>query len=161
MLAVIGSYSPLAQKVGVRFSTSKLRIIRLSELGNPIELFMQSCLESMGISLLIEWDVLLLLYRHGMILCNADHIARVLGCENTRIGSALDRLETRGLIESSRPSRGMRFYKVAVSSDGSRQRCFQQLLGLAGSRAGRLALRKILTPATPEAVPEVPSVNLS
>jgi DNA-binding MarR family transcriptional regulator len=136
-------------------------IIPLYEQGNLLELFVQGCLESMGVSLLMDWDILIFLYHHGVILSSANQIARLLGCESTRIGNALDSLESRRLIESSRPSGGVRFYKVVVSSDGSRQSCFQQLLSLTGNRAGRLMLAKILKPDTPEVVPGVRSVHLS
>jgi len=137
-------------------------VIPLCEMGNPLELSVQGCLESLGVSLLIDWDVLIFVYHHGVTLSSADQMARCLCWESTRIGNALGRLESLMLIESSRRSTGVRFYKVVVSPEGSRQsRCFQQLLSLTGNRAGRLMLAKILKRDTPETVPEERAVHLS
>ena len=62
-----------------------------------------------------------------------------------RNGGALDRLESQKLIERSRPSRGVRLYRVANSKDFQHQRCLQELLTLSESRAGRLELAKQLS----------------
>ena len=142
-------------------STSNIRVIPSCGQRKSLELLMQDCLMSMGVSQLIEWDILILLYHHGVILSSADRMACLLRCESTRIGNALDRLECRGVIESSRPSGGARFYKVAVSSDASRHNCFQQLLSVAGNRAGRLMVAKILKSDSPEEVPAVRSAHPS
>ncbi|HVB57938.1 MAG TPA: hypothetical protein VNE63_16135 [Candidatus Acidoferrales bacterium] len=144
---------PCGPEIPRRLSPVDLGVIPSCEQANPLELLVQSSLESMGISLLMDWDMLVFLHHHGATLSSAGQMARLLRCESIRIGDTLDRLESRRLIESSRPSRGARFYKVIVSSDGSRQGCFQQLLNLTGSRAGRLMIVKILKPDISDAVP--------
>src|ERR1700688_4899225 len=102
----------------------------------PVELAVQSCLESIGISLLSEWDVLAFVYRHGTSLTSADQIARLIGYESTVVDGALDRLEGEKLIERSRPSQEVRFYRILASMDAGRRRCLQQLISLSESRAG-------------------------
>jgi DNA-binding MarR family transcriptional regulator len=110
------------------------------------ELDVQSCLEGMGISLLSEWDVLVFVFRHGASLTSADQIARLIGYESTVVDGALKRLEREKLIERSRPSQGVRFYRILASMDAEHRRCLQQLVSLSESRAGRLLLAKRLKP---------------
>jgi DNA-binding MarR family transcriptional regulator len=152
---------PSRRKSSGLVSTGDPGVIRLYEEENLSKLEMQGCLKSIGISLLVDWDILIFLLHHGAILSNADQMARLLCCKPARIGDALDRLESRGLIESSRPSKRLRLYKVVVSSDSARQDCFQQLLRLAGDRGGRLLLAKVLKPGDPETVLGVRSVPLT
>jgi hypothetical protein len=133
----------------------------VSQMGNPAEPLVKGYLESIGISLLMDWDILIFLYRHGVVLSNTDQIARLMNCESTTTFNALNRLESRGLIESSRPSRGVRFYKAVISSGVSHQSTFQQLLSLTGNRTGRLTLTKILKSNTREGSPGVISINPS
>jgi DNA-binding MarR family transcriptional regulator len=114
--------------------------------GKPPESTVQSCLDSMGISLLSEWDVLAFVYRHGSSLASSDHIARLIGYESTVVRAALDRLESENLIERSRLSKGVRFYRILASTDAGRQRCLQQIVSLSETRAGRLLLAKRLKP---------------
>jgi DNA-binding MarR family transcriptional regulator len=104
------------------------------------------CLEGMGISLLSEWDVLVFVYRHGASLTSADQIARLVGYESTVVDGALKRLEREKLMERSRPSQGVRFYRILASMDAGHRRCLQQLVSLSESRAGRLLLAKRLKP---------------
>jgi DNA-binding MarR family transcriptional regulator len=118
--------------------------------GKPSESTVQSCLDTMGISLLSEWDVLAFVYRHGASLISADQIARLIGYESTVVGSALDRLEREKLIERSRSSQGVHYFRILASTDAARQRCFQQLISLSESRAGRLLLTKRLEPVRSE-----------
>src|SRR4029077_12913454 len=94
--------------------------------GKPPESPVQTCLDSMGISLLSEWDVLAFVYRHGASLASGDQIARLIGYESTVVRAALERLESQNLIERSRPSNGVRFYRILASTDAGRQRCLQQ-----------------------------------
>jgi DNA-binding MarR family transcriptional regulator len=110
--------------------------------GKPLESPVQSCLDSMGISLLSEWDVLAFVYRHGASLTNCDQIARLIGYESTIVRAALDRLESKNLIERSRPSQGVRFYRILASTDAG----LQQIVSLSETRAGRLLLAKRLKP---------------
>ena len=80
--------------------------------GKPLESTVQTCLDSMGISLLSQWDVLAFVYRHGASLASSDQIAHLIGYESTVVRAALDRLESENLIERSRPSKGVRFYRI-------------------------------------------------
>jgi DNA-binding MarR family transcriptional regulator len=114
--------------------------------GKPLEPSVQSCLDSMGISLLSEWDVLAFVHRHGASLASSDQIALLIGYESTVVGAALERLESEKLIERSRPSQGVRFYRILASTDAGRQRCLQQIVSLSETRAGRLLLTKQLKP---------------
>jgi hypothetical protein len=125
-------------------SISTRRIIPLGEQSNPRELSVQSCLASMGISLLIDWNILVFVHRHGMTLASIDQMARLLVCKSASVSDALERLESRQLIESSRLSKGVCFYKVAVASDGVLKSCFQHLLGVTSNRRGRLILADML-----------------
>jgi DNA-binding MarR family transcriptional regulator len=119
---------------------------------------LQSCTDSVGISLLCDWDVFAFVYRHVTSLTSADHIARLVGYESKVVGRALDRLESQKLIERSRPSRGVRFYRVLTSRDVEHRRCLRELVTLSESRAGRLELAKRLSPARSGWVREEPSV---
>jgi DNA-binding MarR family transcriptional regulator len=100
----------------------------------------------MGISLLSEWDVLAFVYRHGASLASSDQIAHLIGYESTVVKAALDRLESEKLIERSRPSEEVRFYRIFASSDAGRQRRLQQIVSLSETRVGRLLLAKRLKP---------------
>jgi DNA-binding MarR family transcriptional regulator len=117
---------------------------------NPTALSVESCLERVGISLLSEWDVFAFVYRHRARLISADQIACLIGYESTVVGGALDRLEREKLIEHSRLSQGVRFYRILSSTDAGHQRCLRQLVSLSESRAGRLRVAKLLTPARSE-----------
>jgi DNA-binding MarR family transcriptional regulator len=107
---------------------------------------LQSCVDSVGISLLSDWDVLAFVYRHATSLTSADQIARLIGYESRVVGGALDRLEHQKLIERSRPSRGVRLYRVLDSKDVGHRRCLQEFFTLSESRAGRLQLVRRLKP---------------
>ena len=100
---------------------------------------------NVGISLLCDWDVFAFVYRHVTSLTTAEQIARLLGYESAVVGGALDRLESQKLIERSRPSRGVRLYRVANSKNVEHQRCLQELVTLSESRAGRLELARQLS----------------
>jgi DNA-binding MarR family transcriptional regulator len=110
----------------------------------PVERTVQSCLESIGISLLCELDVLDFVYRHGVSLTSTDQIARLIGYESAVVSGALDRLEREKLIERSPASRGVAFYRILASTDAARQGCVQQLVKLSRTRGGRVLLAKQL-----------------
>lgn len=152
---------PCDPEVRSELAGSERGTISLSRQGNALELSVQAGLESMGISLLMDWDILIFLYHHDMTLSSADQMARLLCCESTRIDSALDRLECQKLIESSRSSGSARFYRVVVSSDRSRESSFHELLSLTANRTGRLMLARILKPDTAAAVRGMGPVCLS
>src|ERR1022692_4953115 len=85
------------------------------ECENNLELSVQSCIEGLGISLLSEWDVFAFVYRCGLSLTSSDQIARLIGYESTVVGGALDRLECEKLIQCSRSSQGVHFYRILAS----------------------------------------------
>jgi DNA-binding MarR family transcriptional regulator len=116
----------------------------------PPELSIQSCLESVGIFLLSEWDVLAFVHRHGTSLTSAQQISQLIGYDSFVVGDALDRLERENLIHRSRTSQGVCFYQILDSTDAGRRGCLQQLVSLSESRAGRLLLTKRLKAARSE-----------
>jgi DNA-binding transcriptional ArsR family regulator len=101
-------------------------------------------LNILGVALLAEWDALVFLYRHSASLCTAAQIARLIGYTGTEIGSALHRLEGLGLIQRSRVSQGIRFYRFSEPADPSRKSCLMELMKLTHNREGRLMLLKQL-----------------
>jgi len=109
-----------------------------------LERSVQSCLESVGVGLLCEWDVLAFVYRHAASLTSTGQIARLIGYENTVVSEALQRLEHKKLIERSRSSRGVHLCRIPASTDAERLRCIQQLLRMSEGRAGRLLLERLL-----------------
>ena len=110
----------------------------------PIDLTIRGWAETLGITTLSEWDVLSFLYRHGTSLVSAEQISLLIGHGTGPVGEALDRLELGGLIERSRPSRGVRLYQFSAAGDSRMQSCFLELLRLTKDRAGRLMMMKIL-----------------
>jgi DNA-binding transcriptional ArsR family regulator len=114
-----------------------------------LESSLQNCIDTVGISLLCDWDVFAFVYRHVTSLSCADQIARLVGYESRVVGGALDRLEQQKLIERSRPSHGVRLYRVLNSPDVEHRRCLRELVTLSESRPGRLELAKRL-PVRPE-----------
>jgi DNA-binding MarR family transcriptional regulator len=110
----------------------------------PMELSVQNCLDGVGISLLSEWDVLIFVYRHGASLIGADQIARLIGYPSRIVSDVLDRLEHQKIIERSRPSHGVRFYRILALIDSEHWLCLRQLISLSESRAGRLQLAERL-----------------
>jgi predicted transcriptional regulator len=101
-------------------------------------------LQVLGVELLPEWDVLVFLYRHGSSLCTAAQIAQLVGYDKAEIAAALHRLEALGLIQRSRVSQGIRFYRFSEPPEPSRQSCLPELMKLAQNRAGRLLLLRHL-----------------
>jgi DNA-binding MarR family transcriptional regulator len=103
------------------------------------------CLNAWGISLLHEWDLLVFLHRHRTTLTTVERISRLLGYSRALIAEALEKLERIGLVRRSRSSKEIRFYRLTVSVDSSRQVCFELLLKLMdvpiarGMRARKLA----------------------
>jgi DNA-binding MarR family transcriptional regulator len=120
----------------------------MTEREPTLESSLQRCVVNVGISLLCDWDVFAFVYRHITSLTTAEQIARLLGYESAVVGGALDRLESQKLIERSRPSRGVRLYRVTNSKDVEHQRCLQELVSLSESRAGRLELARQLSPVS-------------
>lgn len=119
------------------------------ESDKKLEIPVQSWLQGAGILLLSDWDVLMFMYRHGPSLTDAPQIASLIGYGAPVVNDALDRLEHENLIVGSRPSHGVRLYRISTLEDAGRQDCLGQLVRLSESREGRLLLRRYLEPATP------------
>jgi DNA-binding MarR family transcriptional regulator len=73
----------------------------------------ESWLKTLGMESLCQWDVLVFQYRHQSSLVSAEHIARFLGYATAEVVAALDSLESSGLVERSRVSKGVRLYQLA------------------------------------------------
>jgi hypothetical protein len=106
------------------------------------ELVLES-LQTLGVDFLTEWDALTFVYQHATSLCTAAHIARLIGYDKVETAGALQKLETLGLIERSRVTQGIRFYRVPAPAE-PRCRCLQELMSLTQDRAGRLLLLRQL-----------------
>src|SRR4051794_10559792 len=115
---------------------------------NSNDFLVHEHLQSLGVSLLIEWDVLAFLYRHGSSLTSAPHIARLLGYNRAAVSTALDRLASLGLIHRSRSSQGIRLFRFSPA-DTSMKASLVDLMNLAEKRPGRLVLLKYLHRGTP------------
>jgi hypothetical protein len=113
-------------------------------LEKPHEAVVNKWLETLGITLLCEWDVLIFLYRHNTSLVSAEQIARLLGYRKVAVGAALDVLEAESLIQRSRGSQGARMYGLSMPADPSRRRGFQELMSVVQTRPGRLLLVRSL-----------------
>jgi hypothetical protein len=111
-----------------------------------MELPIQSCLESLGISSMCEWDALVFVCSRRVSLIRTDQIASLIGYENTAVSTALDLLERETIIERSQPSQGVSFCQILPSMDAARQTCLLQLVSLSKTRAGRILLAKQLKP---------------
>jgi predicted transcriptional regulator len=96
------------------------------------------------VELLAEWDTLVFLYRHAASLCTTAQIAPLIGYDKAEIAAALQRLEALGLIQRSRVSQGIRFYRFSVPAESSRHGRLLELMNLTQNRAGRLMLLKHL-----------------
>jgi DNA-binding MarR family transcriptional regulator len=105
-------------------------------------------IESLGISQMAEWDVLVFLHRHGVSLLRPDKIASFIGYEEKVVEDAMDRLESRGLIARSRPFEKAHLYQVSVSIHAENSISFQQMMSLADTREGRLLVAREIKLAT-------------
>jgi DNA-binding MarR family transcriptional regulator len=101
-------------------------------------------LQAVGVANLAEWDALTFLYFHAASLCTPAQIAQLVGYDKAEIGAALHKLEALGLLQRSRVSQGIRFYRFSTPAEPSRHACLLELMNLAGNRAGRLLLLKHL-----------------
>ncbi len=106
--------------------------------------FVLERLEALGVTLLIDWDILVFLYRHTANLGTAAQIARLIGYDRVDVVAALQRLQSLGLIQRSRSSQGIRFCQFKVPPELYRHTLLLELMNLAQNRAGRLLLRKHL-----------------
>lgn len=106
----------------------------------------EDCLKSLGISLLSELDVLVFVHRRKTTLTSVNQIASLIGHDEAAVSDALGQLEREKLIEPSKSSQGLRFYRILPQRDAGRQQCFGQLVSLSETRNGRLQLAKHLKP---------------
>jgi hypothetical protein len=114
-----------------------------------LEISVQRSLESIGISLISEWDMLAFVYRHGPSLTSTEQIAKLIGYESAAVGAALERLEGQKLIERVGPTKGVRLHRMRAHA--GHQPCLLHLVSLSENRAGRLLLKKLLKPIEPGA----------
>jgi len=102
-------------------------------------------LSTLGIVHLAEWDVLVFICRHGVSLASAEKIASLLGYTKAVVGSTLESLTTKGLVQRSRNSHGVRLYQpVDDVRNGPLQLALEDLIKVAEGRDGRLLLMKHL-----------------
>jgi DNA-binding FadR family transcriptional regulator len=107
-------------------------------------------LGTLRIEHLAEWDVLAFVYRHGTSLAAAEKISSLVGYTRAIVGSALESLTARGLVQRSRNAHGARLYQAAraVPNDPL-QLALEELLKIAEDRQGRLLLSRHLRHGTP------------
>ena len=102
-------------------------------------------LNTLGIAHLAEWDVLAFVRHHGASLASAEKIAALLGYSKLAVGSALDSLSAKGLVQRSRNSHGVRLYQLAgAGPNDPPQLALEELMKIAAERQGRLILIKHL-----------------
>ncbi|MDQ6666160.1 MAG: MarR family transcriptional regulator [Acidobacteriota bacterium] len=117
----------------------------MAERENSLDLLVQECLESLGISSLGAWDMLVFVYRHHASLASVEQIARLAGYPSKVAAEALDTLESLGLVQRSRDSQGLRLYRFVLTPVHDPPRsCFWKLMSLAENRNGRLQIAKKL-----------------
>lgn len=64
-------------------------------------------LETLDISAVAEWDVLVFLHRHGTTLASIARMGRLIGYSPSVVESALGKLTRAGLIQRARGSEGI------------------------------------------------------
>ena len=97
-------------------------------------------LNTLGITTLCQWDVLVFLYRHPTSLLGADMIARLVGYPSDVVVAALDALEFLGLVARSRVSQTARLYQFIVPREPQPGDAWDGLRVLAIQRVGRVRL---------------------
>jgi DNA-binding MarR family transcriptional regulator len=111
---------------------------------NTVDTEVVGWLETLGITTLCQWDLLMFLYRHQTSLFGADYLARLSGYATELVVSTMASLESLEVVGRSRISQGARYYQFVVPSLPPRHEAFERLLELAGHRAGRLRLSRQL-----------------
>jgi hypothetical protein len=101
-------------------------------------------LKILGIESLLQWDVLVFLYRHQPSLASTGDIARLLGYATGQVSAAWDSLKSSGLMECSRVSQGVALYQLAAPADPTRRDALERLMALADSHTVRLTLSRRL-----------------
>ena len=108
-------------------------------------------LNPLGITTLCQWDVLVFLYRHPTSLVGADVIARLVGYASDLVVTAMDVLESLGLVARSRVSQTARLYQFTMPTDPQRGEAWARLLALSSQRLGRVRLAMRLRGSDPMA----------
>lgn len=111
---------------------------------NEPDVQVEGWLETLGIASLCQWDMLVFLDRHPSLLIGAEHIPFFLGYSTAEVVAALDSLESSGLFEPSRTSRGVRLYQVNASADPKRRDALGRLMTLADGHTVRPLLARRL-----------------
>ncbi len=112
---------------------------------NQPNLQVEGWLETLGIESLCQWDVLVFLDRHQPTLVSAEHIARFLGYATAAdVVAALDSVESRGLVQPSRVSQGVRLYQLTAPADPTRRDAVERLMTLADGHTVRRYLGRRL-----------------
>lgn len=89
-----------------------------------------------------DLDLLLFFVRHPRALLSSDQIAALLGYPVKRLGDSLDVLVTSNLLSRTQKPNGVA--RLYVFADRVAPDWLSSLVGLASTRAGRLALRNAL-----------------
>jgi hypothetical protein len=111
---------------------------------NTVDTEVVGWLETLGITTLCQWDLLIFLYRHQTSLFGADYLACLSGYATELVVSTMASLESLEVVGRSRISQGARYYQFVVPSSPPRREAFERLLELASHRAGRLRLSRQL-----------------
>jgi DNA-binding MarR family transcriptional regulator len=105
-----------------------------------LEISFERHLETLDISAIAEWDVLVFLDHHGTTIASAAHLVRLIGYSQSVVESALENLTRAGLIQGSRGFDGIGRYQVIPLDTPARQDCLEALIEMADRRNGRLQL---------------------
>jgi DNA-binding IclR family transcriptional regulator len=112
----------------------------MTESENAVNSAIERWLQTLGIQCLVEWDVLVYLYRHQTCLVNAEQISHLLDYGTSAIADALNALESLGLIERSRAHQGVRLHRLIAPADPLCQAAFERLMALDDLRPVRQLL---------------------
>jgi len=110
-------------------------------------------LQTLGVTSLCQWEVLVFCYDHQATLLTVVDFARLLGQASHAIVSALETLEARALLVRSRVSQGACLYQCRVALDSPRGAALGRLLTLAHDPAG---LARIVQQLRQDRTPEEP-----
>ena len=89
-------------------------------------------------------DLLVFFAKHPRTLMSSEQLARLLGYQLNELARSLDVLLAAGLLtRSQNPSRAARLYMFVL--DSANRRWAADLVRVASTREGRLALRRALT----------------
>lgn len=116
--------------------------MRESSVEDRLTLAIERWLQTLGIQQLIEWDVLVYLYRHQHSLMNAERISHLLNYGPGLIVEVIKTLESLGLVERSRASQGVRMHRLITPVDPHCQEVFERLVELENPNLVRQCLAR-------------------